>query len=282
MGSTPTLDVPGYQVIRFLGSGARSTIWQVRDRQTHDVLALKRVVKRTLSDVRFLEQAINEHDVGSQLDHPGIRHIYGMRRVKRWLRLREVHVMMEFCEGRSVQEDRPQDIRAALRIFLKVAAALAHMNTRGFVHADTKPNNIIVSLDGVVKIIDFGQSCPVGTAKSRIQGTPDFIAPEQVHRRPVDGRTDVFNFGATLYWTLTARPIPTVLPKDGSLPLGAAQRVAPPSRTNPGVPDSLDKLVTDCIEPHPRRRPASMNEVGSRLDLIAKQLARPGDDETDS
>jgi serine/threonine protein kinase len=282
MGSTPTLDVPGYQVIRFLGSGARSTIWQVRDRQTHDVLALKRVVKRTLSDVRFLEQAINEHDVGSQLDHPGIRHIYGMRRVKRWLRLREVHVMMEFCEGRSVQEDRPQDIRAALRIFLKVAAALAHMNARGFVHADTKPNNIIVSPDGVVKIIDFGQSCPVGTAKSRIQGTPDFIAPEQVHRRPVDGRTDVFNFGATLYWTLTARPIPTVLPKDASLPLGAVQRVAPPSRTNPGVPDALDRLVTDCIEPHPARRPASMNEVGSRLDLIAKQLARPGDDETDS
>ena len=274
MSSTETLEIPGYQVIQFLGSGARSTIWQVRDIETDDVFALKRVVKRTPEDTRFLDQAINEYEVGSQFNHPAVRRIFRLRRIKRWLALREVRVMMELCPGKTVQENRPRDVGETVRVFLETASGLAHMNAKGFVHADTKPNNIIVSPEGNVKVIDFGQSCPLGTIKPRIQGTPDFIAPEQVHRRPVDGRTDVFNFGASLYWTLTGRPIPTVLPKEGSLTLNATQRVTPIEQYNPEVPKPLAKLVSDCVEQHPAQRPASMNEVVSRLSLIGKQLAR--------
>jgi len=276
MSSAPTLEVPGYQVIQFLGSGARSTIWQVRDRQTEQVLALKRVVKRHATDSRFLEQAINEHNVGSQLDHPTLRHIYSIRRIKRWLSLREIHVMMEFCQGETVQTSRPSSVAQAVGIFLEIASALAYMNARGFVHADTKPNNIIVDSKGGVKIIDFGQSCTMGTVKPRIQGTPDFIAPEQVHRRPLDARTDVFNFGASLYWTVTGRPIPTVLPKEGSLTLENGPKPLPARKFNPDVPEALEKLIADCIEVSPPSRPASMNEVASRLSLIGRQFSGTG------
>jgi len=274
MSSTQTLQIPGYQVIQFLGTGARSTIWQVRNCHTGEVFALKRVVKRNTSEVRFLEQAINEYQIGSRLNHPSLRRIYDIQRVKRWMGLREVRVIMEYCEGKSVQQDRPQNVQEAVRIFTKVASALAHMNEKGFVHADTKPNNIIVSSGSSVKVIDLGQSCPIGTVKTRIQGTPDFIAPEQVRRRPVDGRTDVFNFGASLYWTITGRPIPTVLPKEGSLTLNETQRVTPPEQLNPDTPTPLSKLITDCIQLAPVHRPGSMNEVVSRLKLIARQLAR--------
>ncbi|MGB2820183.1 MAG: serine/threonine-protein kinase [Phycisphaerae bacterium] len=273
MRESQTLEVPGYQVIRFLGSGARSTIWQVRDRHTNEVYALKRVVKRNAPDMRFLEQAVNEYQTASQFNHPVIRRIYDIRRIKRWLSLREIHLMMELCKGRTVQERRPKSVREVVGIFVEVAGALAHMNSKGFVHADTKPNNIIVSAGGQVKVIDLGQSCPVGTVKTRIQGTPDFIAPEQVRRRPVDGRTDVFNFGAALYWTLTARPIPTVLPKEGTLTMSNGQRIVPPRQLNPGIPESLEALVTHCVEAHPANRPSSMNEVASRLTLISRQLA---------
>ena len=274
MSSTQTLEIPGYQVIQFLGSGARSTIWQVRDVQTDEVFALKRVVKRTSEDMRFLEQAINEYEVGSQFNHPAIRRIMDLQRIRRWISLAEVRVVMEYVEGQSVQQSRPADVAEAMRIFLEVGAALCHMNAKGFVHADTKPNNIIVSRDGAVKVIDFGQSCPIGTVKARIQGTPDFIAPEQVHRRPLDGRTDVFNFGASLYWALAGRPIPTVLPKEGSLTLNTGQRIPPVEQFNPDVPKSLSKLITDCIELNPAQRPASMNEVVSRLTLTCKQMGR--------
>jgi len=273
MSYSQTLEVPGCQVIRLLGSGARSTIWQVRDRRTHEVYALKRVVKRHASDMRFLEQAVNEYEIGLRFDHPVIRRVHDIRKVKRWLSLREIHLRMELCVGKTLQESRPRSVAEAVRIFVEVADALAYMNGKGFVHADTKPNNIIVSPEGRVKLIDFGQSCPVGTAKTRIQGTPDFIAPEQVRRRPVDGRTDVFNFGAALYWTLTARPIPTVLPREGSLTLSNGQRIVPPEQLNDRVPEPLGKLITDCVQLAPAERPNSMNEVASRLGLLLRHLA---------
>jgi len=269
-----TLEVPGYQVAQFLGSGARSTIWQIRDSRTGDLYAMKRVVRRETSDRRFLEQAENEHAVANRLDHPSVRKIYDIRHIRRWLAVREIHLVMEYCRGRTVQDSRPQSVMDAVEVFSHVAAALEHMNSRSLVHADTKPNNILVADDGTVKIIDLGQSCRVGTIKKRIQGTPDFIAPEQVHRQPLDSRTDVFNFGASLYWTLTGQAIPTILPKKGEVTLKIDLIVTPPEQLNPDVPSGLNKLISDCIEISPARRPQSMKEVRSRLEMVHSTLTR--------
>lgn len=273
MADALTLAVPGYQVIRFLGGGARSTIWEVRDGQTGEVFALKRVVKRRAGDWRFLEQTINEYEIGSWLHHPGVRRILGIRRIRRWLQVRQVLLVMEMCQGQTLQARRPESVAEAVGVFCQVAAALAYMNEQGFVHADTKPNNVVVSDGGSAKIIDLGQSCPIGTVKPRIQGTPDFIAPEQVHRRPLDVRTDVFNLGASLYWTLSGHVIPTLRPKEGS-PLPASQRIPPVEQFNPRVPESLSKLVSECIEALPASRPDSMNQVLARLSLTARELER--------
>jgi eukaryotic-like serine/threonine-protein kinase len=118
----------------------------------------------------------------------------------------------------------------------------------------------------------MGQSCPMRTAKERIQGTPDFIAPEQVHRLPLDARTDAYNFGASLYWALTGRPIPTVLPRERKSNLRSDYLVVPPEKYNEQVPASLSKLIVECVEMSPANRPESMAEVASRLSLIAHSL----------
>jgi len=268
-----TLQVPGYEVMQFLGSGARSTIWQVRERHSNSLFALKRVVKRQTTDTRFLQQAVNEYNVASRLDHHTIRRILRIRRIKKWLSVREIHLIMELCQGQNVQNDRPKDIAEVIRIFVEVGEALVHMNGRGYVHADMKPNNILVAPDGTVKIIDLGQSCPIGTVKERIQGTPDFIAPEQVHRQPLNARTDVYNFGASLYWTVTGKPIPTILPKKGGYNLVSDNSVSPPEELNPEVPASLSNLVTHCIRINAGNRPSSMTEVVSRLNVIAASVS---------
>jgi len=274
MGSSTTLAIPGYEVVQYLGNGARSTIWQVRDRQKGKVYALKRVIKREAADYRFVEQVENEYEIGHQLDHGVIRHIYEIRRLKRWLTLREVHLLMEYCPGQSVSSNRPKEIGEALRIYLLVAEAIEYMNNQGFVHGDIKPNNILVGRDGTVKIIDLGHSCRIGTIKRRIQGTPDFISPEQVDRRPLDGRTDVFNFGASFYWTLTGQPIPTVLPKEDSVTFKDDLSVVPAQKINPQIPEPLSKLLHDCVERAPSQRPSSMREVTARLRLIEHTLKR--------
>lgn len=277
MGSPQTLqtiEVPGYQVVQFLGAGARSWIWQIRDDKTGQILAVKKIIRQEKSDSRYVEQAENELAISSQLDHPALRKVFRLRKIRRILAVSEVHMFMEYCEGRSVQDARPSDILTIVRIFSEVAAGMNYMNHKGFVHADMKPNNIIVSPEGKVKIIDFGQSCPVGTIKQRIQGTPDFMAPEQVQRRPLDGRTDVYNFGAALYWTLTGKPVPTIMPRKDSMTMVNELTLVPPEQINPAVSAPLSKLVVDCVEMQVNRRPASMAEVNSRLNLILHTLNR--------
>ncbi len=269
-----TIEVPGYQVVQFLGAGARSWIWQIRDDRTGQILAVKKIVRNEPADARYVEQAENEFAVAAQFDHPVLRKVYKLRKIRRIVRVREIHMFMEYCEGRSVQDARPGDILTTVRIFSEVAAGMTYMNQKGFVHADMKPNNIVVSPDGKVKIIDFGQSCPLGTIKQRIQGTPDFMAPEQVQRRPLDSRTDVYNFGAALYWTLTGKPVPTIMPRKDSMTFVNELTLVPPEQLNPAVPGPLSKLVVDCVEMQVAHRPASMAEVNSRLGLILHTLNR--------
>jgi serine/threonine protein kinase len=265
--------IPGCQVMDYLGKGARSTIWRVRERDRNRYYAVKRVTKQPGDDDRFFDQAINEFEIARQFDHPGLRKYYRLRRVRHWLQVNELHLFMELCDGKSCQAHRPADMARAVHIFHDVAGALTHLHALGFVHGDIKPNNIIVADDDTAKIIDFGQSCPIGTVKDRIQGTPDFIAPEQVRRHPLDGRTDVFNFGAALYWVLTGKAIPTILPKDtASVQLVSDLAVTPPVELNDQVPAPLNRLVLDCIEFNASRRPQAIKEVASRLDLIAHRI----------
>ena len=79
-------------------------------------------------------------------------------------------------------------------------------------HADIKPNNILIDDHGIVKIIDLGQACAIGTVKKRIQGTPGYMAPEQAHRHEITPKTDIYNLGAMMYWTLVGEVIPTSMP----------------------------------------------------------------------
>ena len=126
---------------------------------------------------------------------------------------------------------------------------------------------------GMVKLIDFGQSCPIGTVKDRIQGTPDYIAPEQVQRQPITPRTDVFNLGATMYWVLTRRHIPTMIPKGEPGTVVKSDNTCPaPREINPQVPPALSGLVVGCVQARPNDRPESMEQVCSRLEIALTQL----------
>ena len=144
MSVPKALEVPGYQVMRYLGSGARSTIWQIRDRRTDEIYALKRVVKRESDDIKFMDQVLNEYTIGVQLEHPSLRKMVRLNRIKRWMAVRELRLIMEYCEGTTIAENRPESLVDIVRVYTEVGKALAYMNNKGFVHADTKPNNILV------------------------------------------------------------------------------------------------------------------------------------------
>jgi serine/threonine protein kinase len=141
------------------------------------------------------------------------------------------------------------------------------MHERGYVHADMKPSNVIVLDSGDARVIDFGQSCEIGTVKQRIQGTPQFIAPEQVRRDPLSPRTDVYNLGATMYRSLTKRHLPTVLDRD-AVRSGRPPVAVPPHEITGNVPEDLSELVMRCVEHDAFRRPSGMPEVIEALDAV--------------
>ena len=267
-------EIMGYEVMATLGRGAGSIIYAVRGRDQH-AYALKKVVKSTPSDQRFLDQAVLEHDVASGFNHPALRRSYKLFRQRKVLRTTEIIVLMEMVDGFTLEHFNNSDIALVCRIFQKATQGLAAMHQGRYVHADIKPNNLLLTDQQEVKIIDFGQSCLVGTVKERIQGTPDYIAPEQVLRREITPQTDVFNLGATMYWLLTRQHVPTLIPKD-KLQVGIRppDHCPPPHEINDKVPPALSSLIVDCTKIEPKYRPETMQKVHDRLDLAIDQLER--------
>lgn len=271
----------GYNIIEKIGTGARSTIYQVVDPRTGQVFALKRVIRDPHEDTRFLDQAIREHEIASQVDNPYIRKSFELKKIRKMItRLTEVQVIMEYVRGHSLESQRPTELGETLNIFLHVAQGLDAIHQAGFLHTDIKPNNIMVCQAGQIKIIDLGQGCPIGEKKQRIQGTPDYIAPEQVHRHPLTQATDVFNYGATLYWALTGKNVPTMINKAmGGVPKGIVNlqmpRVIPtPTELNESIPSPISRLVMDCVAERPADRPRTMGQVISRLEIAQHLVNR--------
>jgi len=264
-----------YEVLNALplGTGAHSTIYAVKDKNNH-VYALKHVIRNAPEEQRFIEQAVLEHQVAIKVDHPSIRKSFKLIR-RGLITTNEVFVLMELVDGTTLEQYQFRDLIDFCQIMQKATLGLAAFHEAGFVHADLKPNNIMVDDKQVVKIIDFGQSCPSGTVKQRIQGTPDYIAPEQVKRKQITAETDVYNLGATMYFLLTKHHVPTVMPAiEPGVALKPSKECKPPRDLNPLVPPALSSLVMHCIEHDPADRPQSMNQIHQRLSMALAQLLR--------
>ncbi len=273
----PGTKLAGFDVIAEVGRGAASIIYLASDAKSKQVWALKHVRKDEPKDQRFIDQAQAEYEIAQKVANPRLRHIDRVIRGRaKLIQLKGLFLVMEYVDGLSVELHPPETFRDALRIFVQTAEGLAHMHRCGYVHADMKPNNIVVQGDGNVKIIDLGQACKIGTIKERIQGTPDYIAPEQVHRREITPRTDVYNLGATMYWVLTRQHIPTALTKEDSESLleGIDEHMIeapePAHELNPRVPVDLSELINRCVKPFPDDRPETMDEVVELLQEIVE------------
>jgi serine/threonine-protein kinase len=270
-----SIDIDGYRIVRKLGSGARTTIYLAIDEENRQTIALKRAVLDTPEDTRIFEQMEAEYKVARLIDHPYVRKCHKVFRVRKLLRTQEFLLTMEYFDGQSLEDQQRLSLGDVLLIFRMVAVGLNAMHEKGFVHCDIKPNNILFSREGGIKIIDLGQSCRIGDIKKRIQGTPDYIAPEQVRREHISHRTDIFNLGATMYWALTGRNVPTLIPKKNEF--GISVMVEPsdfksPNQIYPKIPVELSDLVMECVKDKPSDRPSNMSELIGRLDVMIRAI----------
>ena len=267
----------GFDVIDLLGCGAASHVYAVSEPNTGQLYVLKHVTVRQPKDERFIRQLETEYEVGRHLSHPGLRRSVDLKVVRSLLlKPLEAALIVELFDGSPIEFVLPGTCAQIVRVFVNAAEALAALHKAGYVHCDIKPGNILLSSDGQVKLIDFGQSCRIGTVKERIQGTPDFIAPEQVRCAACTLRTDVYSLGATMYWALCRKKLPTLytIKRGGSQSFLLDERIPSPHDVSASVPQNVSNFVMECVRSDPDRRPQNMSEVARRLDAMLFALTR--------
>lgn len=281
-----SVDIPNYRIIEKLGVGANSRIFRARCMRTGQDYAVKIVKIVKPEDAGFVELLKSEHAIGSVVNHPAVRKVFELRLMRQRLRVRGAILFMEYVNGIPMSDKEfRSDLDEVLRLFGEAAKGLRAMHLAGFVHADLKPNNILVTAEGALKLIDLGQSARSFEAKSRVQGTINYMAPEQVKRQKLDARTDVFGLGATMHMVLTGKPIATGMNQTVTMHSQGliGKRVSElRQRALHHLPTCVSRIVDDCCEQDPQDRISDMSAVLERIDMARTILARLGAGETPS
>ena len=155
------------------------------------------------------------------------------------------------------------------------------MHKQGVYHADMKPNNLILQRGTRVKVLDYGLAWIKGEPKDRVQGTPEYMAPETVTHKLINERTDIYNFGATMYRLVTLALPPCWMTGPDALPMDNKifkDQLKPVKVANPMVPDGLAELIHQCLQPNATKRPERMSQVQGTLDQLADEAAAKLDD----
>src|SRR5689334_16520142 len=202
--SVPTWIGERYRIIKPLGQGGMARVYHVVDTVSGREVALKQLLAGDDPQRDALVSSFEaEFNALAQLSHPRVIevHDYGLAEGSPFY-------TMELLDGGDLGARAPMPWREASALIYDVCSSLALLHSRRFVHRDIGPRNIRCTHDGRAKLIDFGTMAPMGVCRL-VAGTPAFVAPEVVHRSALDGRSDLFSLGATLYYALTKRsPFP--------------------------------------------------------------------------
>jgi serine/threonine-protein kinase len=262
-----------YRIVNHIGDGAGSKIYLISDKTAGGKrYALKKVSKLEPEDDVYLQQALTEFEAAKKLNHPAIAKVFDYRVKKAWFKVTGVELLLEYVDGKTLDEIEAPQLGQLVLIFCQVASAMAHMHRRGVYHGDLKPGNIMLAKSGQVKLIDFGTAWIKGQDKNRIQGTVQYMAPEQADEKTVDDKTDIYNLGATMYRMFTGRFAQQDIPKPGE------RKLVPPLKILPKIPPALNDLIIASLSMDAAKRPVGMFEIRDQLSAIAKQM---GLDEVD-
>jgi serine/threonine protein kinase len=271
-----------FQVLGTLGTGAHSTILHIRRNADARHYALKVVPVHAADELKYLDQARHEFRIAQLLDHPNLIKIHALETQSDWLfRVRKVHMLIEYVNGKTLDTFPRIPLPQLVQIFERVASGLVHMHRCNVYHADLKPNNVMLSHTGDVKVIDYGLAWVKGEAKGRVQGTPEYMAPETAKHRLVNERTDIYNFGATMYRLVTFRHPPPTFGEKERLPIDQKtwqKLFRPVEACNAEAPPGLCELIQHCLAYSAHKRPERMSEVQGALDHLAESLVHAPED----
>ena len=261
-----------YELIELIGRGGMANVYKAKCHRLNRMVAVK-ILKSDLADnAEFRRRFRDESRAVAQLSHANIVSVYDVSRSDDM-----EYIVMELIDGitlKQYMERRGQmDWREALHFVTQIMRALSHAHSRGIIHRDIKPQNIMVLRDGSVKVADFGIACLADAAQTLTQealGSVHYISPEQARGDRIDARSDIYSSGVVLYEMLTGR-----LPFEGDSAVSVAiQHLSSvplsPRDINENVPEALELICMKAMNPNPDRRYASAEAMLEDLEKFRK------------
>ena len=261
-----------YELIELIGRGGMANVYKAKCHRLNRMVAVK-ILKSDLADnAEFRRRFRDESQAVAKLSHANIVSVYDVSRSDDM-----EYIVMELIDGitlKQYMERRGQmDWREALHFVTQIMRALSHAHSRGIIHRDIKPQNIMVLRDGSVKVADFGIACLADAAQTLTQealGSVHYISPEQARGDRTDARSDIYSSGVVLYEMLTGR-----LPFEGDSAVSVAiQHLSSvplsPRDINENVPEALELICMKAMNPNPDRRYASAEAMLEDLEKFRK------------
>ncbi|HPO15500.1 MAG TPA: protein kinase [Candidatus Hydrogenedentes bacterium] len=259
-----------YRLERELGRGGMGTVYLAHDTQLDRPVALKFLGSLIDDSDEYRQRFIREAKAAARVSHPNIVSIYDIGSQEG-----AAYIAMEYVEGQNlhtyVMNKGPLDAREAVNIIAQTCSALDAVHQAGIIHRDIKPDNIIMSRGGLVKLMDFGLAKVQGmrlTASNVVMGTPCYMSPEQINGKEADARSDIYSLGLVMHELLTGN---VVFTGENVLQRQLTEVPPAPAEVNPNVPPEVDALVMKCIAKDPGQRFQSIGELITALRQLGKK-----------
>ena len=271
--------IPGYQILGRLGSGAMATTFKARQLSLDRLVAIKVLPKRLSENAEYVERFYKEGRAAAKLNHAHIAQAVDVGEAGGYH-----YFVMEYVDGHTLYDElaagKVFSEAEALELTIQIARALEHAHGQGLIHRDVKPKNIMITRDGNAKLVDMGLARNVTDMKAakaeagRAFGTPYYISPEQIRGEVnIDFRADIYSLGATLYHMVTGR-----VPFEAETPTAVMhkhlkQDLVPPDHLNPSLSSGLGEVVEVMMAKNRDHRYSTIGDL--LMDLRAIQAGEP-------
>ena len=261
-----------YEILEMIGSGGMAVVYKARCNRLNRLVAIKILKEELSKDEEFRRRFHAESQAVAMMSHPNIVSVYDVSHSEN-----VDYIVMELIDGITLKQYMEQkqvlNWREALHFATQIAKALEHAHSRGIIHRDIKPHNIMVLKDGSVKVADFGiaqMASAQSTLTREALGSVHYISPEQAKGAHVDARTDLYSLGVVMYEMLTGRP-----PFDGDTPVSVAiqhinAKAIPPRQLNPSIPVGLEQITMHAMTADRDKRYSSATEMLEDLEKFRR------------